>query len=48
MSLKAIGEQAVVKPEKSPKTKIEIAIMVLLWSLLIYGFYDNYLRDWLD
>lgn len=30
--------------EKEPKTMLELAIMVLLWSLLAYGAWDKYLR----
>jgi predicted nucleic acid-binding Zn-ribbon protein len=28
---------------KQPKTKIEIAILVLFWAVLIYGIWDRYL-----
>lgn len=43
--LRVIKSQQQVTPEKSRKTKIEIAIMVLLWGLLIYGIYDKFIAS---
>ena len=32
--------------EKESKTKLEITIMLALWSLLLYGVWDKYLSQW--
>ncbi len=42
-TIKPIKSKINNQPETKTKSKIEIAIMILLWGLLIYGLYDKFI-----
>ena len=32
--------------EKEAKTKLELALLVLLWGFFVYGTWDKYISQW--